>query len=406
MNFVEAFRERVELQPGVPALIDRTLVGDRLLSYSGLNRLVEMLSLRLREADIAPGDLFLLLLEPSQEFYAHFLAALQIGAVPVIYESGLSLRRILAWVQHARPVACAMARMQAADPRLAAGLRPVQKKIYLEPTRARRLRVGRASAVEMLPEDAPALLLLEHDRHGRLVVWRWTQRQLGNSVETLVSTLRLKAGDIDLCSTPLHLLANLRAGLTSLIPIGFGLLARARLQRQLEKFKPTRTTALVTELAFLLRKESSPLHRIFVLNAPLSDDDQRLLTEHSAHATVEILFGDVVPVATRALEPVAGPGTARCVGNFLDQVEARTVGIPDSTSMAATTDQQPFSGELVVRAAYLPTPCTLQGEADRSRLFVEDAGDPWLRTGWSGYLDPDQRFWALSPVAGPVGTDP
>ena len=91
MNFVEAFRERAELQPGVPALIDRTLVGDRLLSYSGLNRLVDLLSIRLREAEVSPGDLFLLLLEPSQEFYAHFLAALMASLEPQVVGDALGL---------------------------------------------------------------------------------------------------------------------------------------------------------------------------------------------------------------------------------------------------------------------------------------------------------------------------
>ena len=85
MNFVQAFRERVDLQPGVPALIDHTPVGDRVLSYAALNRSVDTISIRLREAKVGPGDLLLLLLEPSQEFYVHFLAALQIGAVPVVH---------------------------------------------------------------------------------------------------------------------------------------------------------------------------------------------------------------------------------------------------------------------------------------------------------------------------------
>src|SRR5438132_1644279 len=56
MNFIQTLRKRSELQPGVPALIDRCLSRDRVLTYSGLNRLVDLLSILLREAKLLPGD--------------------------------------------------------------------------------------------------------------------------------------------------------------------------------------------------------------------------------------------------------------------------------------------------------------------------------------------------------------
>jgi acyl-CoA synthetase (AMP-forming)/AMP-acid ligase II len=338
------------------------------------------------------------LLEPSQEYYVHFLAALQIGAVPVVHAPECSLRQILAWIREAHPAACVLSSLQAANPRLAAGLRQVSKKIYPESTTSRShwLRIGHIGTVEDVPEEAPALLLLTHDRSGRIVVWRWTQAQLGSSLEFLFSALRLKAGDIDLCSTPLHLLANLRAGLASLIPIGFGLLSRLQLQRQLEKFKPTRTTALVAEVVYLLRKKSSPLHRIFVLDAPLGDADRRFLAEHSSQATVEVLFGDAVPVATNPLEATMATDRACCVGSFFDRVEARTLPVPGTGTAAGHPGREPVLGELIVRAGFLPTPCTLQGGTDSERLFIESPGDPWLRTGCQGYFDADQRFWTVA----------
>ena len=60
MNFVQTLRKRSELQPGVPALIDRCLSGDRVLTYSGLNRLVDFLSFELREKKVASGDRILI----------------------------------------------------------------------------------------------------------------------------------------------------------------------------------------------------------------------------------------------------------------------------------------------------------------------------------------------------------
>ena len=86
MNLIQMLRRRVELQPGVPALIDHRLTGDRVISFSVLNRFVDFLSVRLREERVQPGDRVVLLLKPGQEFYGFLLALLQIGAIPLLYE--------------------------------------------------------------------------------------------------------------------------------------------------------------------------------------------------------------------------------------------------------------------------------------------------------------------------------
>ncbi len=396
MNFVQAFRERVDLQPGVPALIDHTFGGDRVLTFSALNRAVDGLSIRLRQARVRPGDLFLMLLEPGQEYYVHLLAALQIGAVPILHEPGWTHRQLAAWVRAALPAGCVLPRLHRADPRLLASLRRVPNKVYLDSKRARArwLRIGRIGSIEESPEDAPALVLLGHDGRRAPVVWRWTQKQLQASVELLVTTLRLKAGETDLCRTPLHLLANLRAGLTSLVPSGFGVLARTPLQRQLERFKPTRTAARFDELVHLLRKRSSTLHRIFVLDSPLSDAGRAFLAEHRAHATVELLFGTAVPIAGDDLGAGGTRPGARCVGKVFDRVQARTVPLtkPPTTPAGSAGKNEPEPGELLIRAEYLPSPRTLAGDVDTHRMVAD--GSPWLRTGCVGYLDKDGRSWA------------
>ncbi|MBV8898588.1 MAG: hypothetical protein JOY92_00540, partial [Verrucomicrobia bacterium] len=80
-------------------------------------------------------------------------------------------------------------------------------------------------------------------------------------------------------------------------------------------------------------------------------------------------------------------------GSFFDRVEARTLPVPGPGAAAGRPDRKPAFGELIVRAGFLPTPCTLEGGTDSGRLFIESPGDPWLRTGCHGYFDADQRFW-------------
>jgi len=46
MNLVQNLRHRAELQPGVPAIVDRTVRGDRVVSFVAFNRSVDFLALR------------------------------------------------------------------------------------------------------------------------------------------------------------------------------------------------------------------------------------------------------------------------------------------------------------------------------------------------------------------------
>ncbi|HEY0793576.1 MAG TPA: AMP-binding protein [Chthoniobacterales bacterium] len=397
MNFVQAFRERVDLQPGVPALIDHTLGGDRILNYAALNRLADALSIRLREAKIVAGDLFVLLLEPGQEFYLYLLAALQIGAVPVLYGPPWGSRQISRWLREVEPAACVLPQWQHAAFWLASGLRNVSKQLSVDSkgTRARWLRLGHIGTVEELDPSAPALIVLGSDHAGQPVAWRWTQGCLNRSLDLLATALRLKAGDMDLCRTPLHLLANLRAGLTSLVPINSGLLAKVQLHRQIEKFKPTRTAASALDLAFLLRKESSTLHRIYVLNGPPAERERNLLLEHGSRITVDVLFGDAMPIAVNSLNASVVEKNACCLGRLLEFVEARILRVEKGKEGWWPSGKGGEAGELTVRADFLPVPCSPYGEADPQRIW-KDSADPdatWLRTGRHGFFDDTQRFW-------------
>jgi hypothetical protein len=108
MNLVQNLRHRAELQPGVPAIVDRTVRGDRVASFVAFNRSVDFLALRLREEGVETGHQVLLALDPSQEFYLFALALLQIGAIPVICRKALGSSFLTEWVKNARPQACVL----------------------------------------------------------------------------------------------------------------------------------------------------------------------------------------------------------------------------------------------------------------------------------------------------------
>lgn len=401
MNLIQMLRRRVELQPGVPALIDHAVTGDRVISFSVLNRFVDFISVRLREEKIQSGDRVVLLLEPSQEFYGFFLALLQVGAIPLLCEDLLHHREINSWLHAMKPEACILSQTKWLELQLNSDLRRIPKKIFVNTIRfhTRWLRLGRIGVVEDVNERAHALLSLGKGADGALTVSGWTQNQLAETVQQLISNLKLKAGEIDLCHRALHLLANLAAGLTSIVPAPLGRVSKTRLLRQIDKFKPTRAAASASVLARLLRKDSSPLHKVFILDAPLEQRTVEFFASHAQHANIELIFGRQVPLASAGLQEHEVKGPSVWVGNFFADVGFKVVRTNDvnavqpGTSLKSLIAAPNEPGELVVSAEFLPDPLGLAGELDSGKIIRLDNGGTWIRTGVRGHVDNEGKFW-------------
>jgi hypothetical protein len=403
MNFVETLRKRSELQPGVPALIDRCLSGDRVLTYSGLNRLVDYLSFELREKKVVLGDRILVGIGPSQEMYSYLLAALQIGAVPVLCDHPVPHDEFISWVGALEPKVCIISKREWIGSHFDEVLRKIPSKIFvgLVRSQARWLRLGKLGAVEDQPESSAALISLVRETSGHLSLRGWSQDQLRQSVQLLVSQLKLKAGEIDLCASPLHLLGNLAAGLTSVI----GARSGRSLQRQVEKFKPTRTAAGSPVVRRLLKKPFSPFHRVFIIDAPLDPEQIDYFAGRMQHADIELIFYDDLPLAALPLKEYERKGDATLVGSFYATVEARVSAQEETGRLMVRRPELPIvskpeqNGELFIRAAFLPD---RQGLGDLSREgshAIAALNGEWRSTGVFGYFDDQSRFWLTGRTA-------
>jgi hypothetical protein len=398
MNVIQTLRHRAELQPGVPAIVDRTFWGDRVLTYSALNRSVDFLALRLDEEGIRKGDQVLMLLDPSQELYLFLLSLLQIGAVPTLCDALTGLKPFGQWVEQCRPAACVLPQSKWLAQRFHRQLRLIPKKLFPHAFRFenRILRIGKFGTPTELPETDLALIEIKRGTAGGLDARGWTQPQLARSVQRLVGHLKMKAGEIDLCDWPLLLLANLTAGVTSVVPVRPGLLSHSTRSQQVEKFQPARVTAPAAFLLHYLRKSSSPLHKIFVLDAPLPADSIEFFVRCQQFANVELLFGQDLPLAACSLNEYQSVGTTRWVGEFFDDVKIRIEPAHPGPNGGgeATTAKSPDSrsGELLVSGDFFPKPLDLNGEIDSSRLAQFEHGEQWLKTGLQGSLDQQDKF--------------
>ena len=394
MNVVQTLRHRAELQPSVAAIVDRTIRGDRVISFSDLNRTVDYYAIRLAAQGIAPGDEVLLLLRPSQEFYLFLLALLQIGAVPVLGDSLDRGRTLQPWIGARPPKACLLARTRYRSRLLGRELGSIKERLFTRAFRfeQRWLHLGRQGTIRDLSANAPALLELIATREGIAGGWLWTQTQLDRNIQRLLTHLKMKAGEIDLCLRPLHLLANVSAGITSVIPPRAALLAERRRLHQLDKFKPVRATAPAAVLTRYLRHASSPLHKIVITDAPLDPEAVDFFSARLQHANIDLFFGADVPLAMCSLKNYQSSGNNGWVGTFFDDVRWRLQASRPVKMSGSSPVGDPEAGELLICAEFLPQAMNPEGKPDTGRYAQGVDGTAWLRTGYSGRLANKERF--------------
>ncbi len=391
MNLALIYRQRSESQPGVPAIIDHRQGRDRILTYSNLNRLVDSLCLLLVKSGIVPGHRVLISLDPGQEMFSHLLALIQVGAVPILIEQTIIQRRFVPWIKALQPDAAIIEPGWRLTSHFKPVLKAVPRKILARPPRSdrRSLHQERFDHVEDLPPDAPALVSVGVDKSECVVVNTWSQLQLRETVQVLLARLNLKAGETDLCWSPLQLLANLAGGLTSLvIETSF---APRRVLRQMEKFKPNRVAANSTTVSRLLRSKSSPLHKVFLTDAPLEQDRLDFFLEREQHANIELVFCPEIPVASLGLKEHQRIDGGSFVGNFFEGIQAQIVH-PSENSDPEQNDTR-STGELLIKGPFLPTRQKLAQLAPGQRIYPVCTNNSWYKTGALGFLDEKARFW-------------
>ena len=142
--------------------------------------------------------------------YVYLLAALQIGAVPILCDPGAPHDEFISWINALVPKACIIPKRGWVGSHFDGVLRKIPSKIFVGQVRsqARWLRLGKLGAMEERTAESTALISLVLDTSKHLASRIWSQDQLAQSVQLLVSQLKLKAGEIDLCASALHLLGQ------------------------------------------------------------------------------------------------------------------------------------------------------------------------------------------------------
>ena len=434
MNLVELLQKQARERPDVPALIEED-GGRRSCTFADLERRAAQGATRLRRAGVSRGDVVLVLQPMSIELYVIVTALFRIGAVAMVPDPSADRAHIADCCERVEPSALV-------GPPRAHLLRLLSWPVRRIPhafvtggwplpftTRwpARDAESDEQVTVAECEGDTPALLTFTSGSTGAPKGAVRTHGLLRAQYEALRDNLDLHPGQTDLATLPVFVLANLAAGMTTVLADA-DLKAPAQIDpgpvvEQIQSEQPTRTTASPAFFERLLDADDAVLDRfdrLYTGGAPVFPDLLDRMRSAAPSAEIVAVYGSteaepIAHVAEAEIRPadheqmVAGGGLL--AGRPVDAVELRI--LPDRWD----TPIGPFSraeleekalppnapGEIVVAGPHV-VPGYLDGRGDDQNKFAVD-GTRWHRTGDAGRLDAQRRLWLLGRCDATVRDD-
>lgn len=400
MNIAEILARQAELRPNQAALWDVHNGQDRRTSFAELFDDSRRVAAWFREHNIAPGDSVLLLHPMSRELYAALIGTFLCGASAMVVDpsAGWAATRRCLRLRPAKAIV-GSAKVQALALLIPELWRGVQ-----------RLSVGGSSwrqALQQAPlpihpvaPTAEALITFTSGSTGTPKAAVRTHGFLLAQNSALQASLHPSPDKIELTTLPIFVLANLAAGMTSVIPAAdlrkVGEVDPAPLLAQIQRLEVTRAVAspaFFSRLAKAIQQPSPLLKEIFTGGGPVFPLDLQRIAQAFPQARCTAVYGssEAEPIAEIALDQMSpedlSPASARrglLTGHPIPSIQLRIVDPKDPLT-------QTQNGEILVTGAHvLEGYWRGQGDAE-NKIRIE--GQIWHRTGDLGLLDPEGRLW-------------
>ncbi len=426
MNIAEILRGHAAMRPDAAAIVDTWRGRSRRTSFAELDRAAARAATLLWEQGLRPGDAVLVFHPMSAELYVALLAIFRLGLVAMFLDPSAGTEHI--------ERCCALHGPRALIASTRAHLlrlwSPAVRRIPLRfviglpvPGAVRWSRLARMPAhEEVIPcaPETPALLTFTSGSTGQPKAAVRSHGFLRSQHLVFARSLDLRAGDIDLTTMPIVLLANLASGVTSVIPNADlrrpGEIAPGPVLAQIHAHQPVSSVASPAFFECLARQagaQRTPLssfRKLFTGGAPVFP---RLLDQMQAlapQADVVALYGstEAEPIAHVSRRHVRSQdlqamleGRGLLAGQpdealrlcILRDRWGTPVGPLTATEFAADCMGALQPGEIVVSGDHV-LGGYLHGHGDLETKLKVD-GVTWHRTGDAGYLDLEGRLWLL-----------
>lgn len=380
----------------------------------------------LRSIGIARGTKTILMVKPGPELVSIVFALFKIGAVPVIVDPGMGIRRMLHCYESV-----------GADAFIGIPIAHVVRRLYPSTFSSLQAIVtvsgrpfwGGHALSELAEKKGP--YPIEQVGAGDLAVLNFTTGSTGPAkgveythgmAEAMARRIELEYGqgpkDVSLASVPLFALFDLLIGSTSVLPpMDPTKPARVDPTTILSAIETFGVTTMFASPAFLHRvggyavargRKLSSLRCLIAGGAPVSasivanfrktlDASARFATTYGATEALPIASIDDAEILGETYEQTRkGKGT--CVGRPMADIDVRIVRITDDALPTWTDDllvPPGEVGEIVIAGPTVSQRYHGAGDENRRLKIVEDGARRtiWHRTGDLGYVDDAGRLW-------------
>jgi olefin beta-lactone synthetase len=433
VNLVGLFDERAGSRPDATAIVACSGGAAVRWTFAQMRATSSRWATVLAEHGVEPGARVALLVPMSPELYVALLAVWRVGALAVLVDAGAGLDRLSRCVGAIRPEAMIGSGAAHALRLVSAPVRRIPLRFSIGATVPFAVRldgVGERSAESArvpLEEDAPALVTFTSGSTGSPKIAVRTHAFLRAQYEVLARAIELAPGQTDLTTLPVFLLANLAAGVTSVVPDAdmrrVGEISARPVLEQIRREQVSRmgaSPAFVDRLVSACEREGATLpsiERVFIGGAPVFPSLLRRVRSAMPEACVTAVYGstEAEPIAEVALEDVSdddftrmATGAGLLAGRSVPEIDLRIItsepGVPIPPATAAGLEAMRVSegraGEIVVAGPHVLTGY-LDGRGDAEAKIDVD-GRRWHRTGDIGRLDDAGRLWLLGRASAVV----
>ena len=427
MNIATVLTEQAGIRPDAPAITDAAGGRDRTLSFREIERASARIAALLVAHGLKRGDSVLVLQPMSAELYIALAALFRLGLVAVFLDPSAGRAHIARCCEMMPPRAMIGSAKACVFCLFVPELRRIPCKVrigapWLPGTIAWRRADGLAprEGFETCAEETPALITFTSGSTGRPKAALRSHGFLLAQHRALEQTIGLPAGTVEMATLPVFALANLAAGIHTLIP-NVDLRAPGKIDPDsvlagIDAHNPSR---IVAPPAFLERvaercigsgRQMPSFRQIITGGAPVPPRLLDKLYQAAPQAEIVAVYGstEAEPIAeiTRAAllqkdrDAMLG-GRGLLAGFPVPAIDLRILRTPwgepigpyTANELAAVCCDADEPGEIVVSGAHVLRGY-LNGEGDAETKFRVDGG-VWHRTGDSGCLDAAGRLWLL-----------
>lgn len=386
MNVAALLSQRAAETPERLAIVDCTKRVPYTLTYAQLDAAAARAGSAFAQSGLRPGDRVLVLHSMNAWLYVALAGMLRAGLVPVFCDPGAGR------AQFGR--ACASVSPHAIFASPAGHAYAMTIPACARIARVRSIAAsGAAHPVLERAQDDAALITFTSGSTGAPKVIVRTHGLLRAQLDAIRATLPLEG--IDVATMPIVLLANLAAGITSVIPgVNLRRPGKAnfrRLARDIAQTGATSITASPAMLEGLLRaptEQLRTLRRVVTGGGPVMPSLMNALARKLPHVQISGVYGSseaepIACVSHASIEP--------CDLAAMRSGAGLLVGRPASRANVRIID-----GEIAVSGDHV-VPCYLGGIGDEETKLRID-GRIWHRTGDGGYFDERGRLWLTGRV--------